>query len=290
MSYLQISLFKYAIKKAFFFIAFSAISVAGFSQSAANNDSTLRIDKQYLKSYWTDFKGVVISPLHWSKGEAFAAGGVLASAAILYSQDKQIAEFFQRNRTQNLDNLDKYFFDPFGKMYYTASFMGSFYLYGVMSKKNKPKAVAMDFVKASLYSAIIVSVIKNVAHRSRPFQTISLNPYIWDGPNSSNWSHNSFPSGHTIMSWTFASVLATHYQNKLWIPITVYSLATMEGVARMYINKHWSSDVMIASALGYAIGTYVVKHQKYNLNIRPVIGNNYSGIGIDFCFGKPKSN
>jgi len=257
----------------------SNISVA---QQNSRTDSVCKINKNYIKSYWTDFKGIVASPAHWSNGEYIAAGGVALSAGILYSQDKQIAEFFQTHRTENLDKANEYFFDPFGKMYYTVPLMGAFYVYGALAHKNKPKSVAMDFVKASLYSGIIVTGIKHLGHRHRPFQTDPLNPYLWDGPLTDNWGHTSFPSGHTIMAWTFASVVATHYKDHLWVPITVYSLATLEGVARMYANKHWSSDVLIGAALGYAIGAYVVNHNNNNWQISPVVGMNYTGFGVRF--------
>jgi len=270
---------------ALFLFSFWGLS---YGQKNGSNDSICKLNKGYFISYWTDFKGVVASPAHWSKGEYIAAGSVAIGAGILYSQDKQIAEFFQAHRSDNLDKANEYFFDPFGKMYYTVPLMGAFYIYGALAHKNKPKSVAMDFVKASLYSGIIVTGIKHLAHRHRPFQTNPLNPYLWDGPMTDDWGHTSFASGHTIMTWTFASVVATHYKDRLWIPITVYSLATLEGVARMYSNKHWSSDVVIGAALGYAIGVYVVNHNQTNWQITPVVGMNYSGLGVAFGFGNPR--
>ena len=269
-------------KRGLLILLFFLTSNISFAQQNSSSDSICKINKKYIKSYFTDFTGVITSPLHWSKGEYVAAGSVVVTAGILYSQDQQIAEFFQANRTENLDKANDYFFDPFGKMYYTVPLMGAFYIYGALTHKNKPKSVAMDFVKASLYSGIIVTGIKHLGHRHRPFQTDPLNPYLWDGPLTDNWGHTSFPSGHTIMAWTFASVVATHYKDRLWIPVTVYTLATLEGVARMYANKHWSSDVLIGAALGYAIGTYVVKHNYNNWQITPVVGMNYTGFGVRF--------
>jgi membrane-associated phospholipid phosphatase len=203
--------------------------------------------------------------------------------------DDEIAAFAQKNRNPELDKLDYYFFDPFGKMYYTLPFMGAFYLYGVASKKNKPKVVALDFVKASVYSGIVITGIKQLAHRHRPYQTNPPNPYLWDGPITKNLEYNSFASGHTIMAWTFAAVIATHYHDQQWIPITVYSLATLEAMARVYANKHWTSDVIVGAALGYAIGKWVVNNNKYcNLSFSPVVGSNYSGMNLNFRFGIPK--
>ncbi len=218
------------------------------------------VDKSYLKSYLTDFKALIISPAKWDKKDWIIAGTTTGMAGFLYFQDENNAAFLQKNRTDGLDLVNEYFYDPFGKMYYTVPFMGAMYLYGAIYERQKPKAVAMDFVKASVYSGIIITAIKHLTHRQRPFQTTPLDNSLWDGPFTDDWAHTSFPSGHTIMSFTFASVLAEHYSDKIWIPITVYTLATTSGLARMYANKHWTSDVLIGATLGYAIGKFVVKN------------------------------
>lgn len=253
----------------------------GLLKSQINIDSVkCRVDKEYVKSLALDFPALIISPVKWSKKEWIGAASVLGASAVLYSYDRQIADFWQRNRSTELDKANEYIFDPLGKMYYTIPLMGAFYIYGSAANKNKPKRVAMDFVQASLYSGVVVTVIKHLAHRQRPFQTNPHNPYLWDGPNTNNWGHTSFPSGHTIMTFTFASVLATHYKDNLWVPITVYSLATLEGMARMYDDKHWSSDVFVGAALGYAIGTFVVYKNHCKLNTIPVISSNFTGLSF----------
>jgi len=93
---------------------------------------------------------------------------------VLYSQDKQIVDFWQRQRTEGLDKANEYFFDPLGKMYYTIPLMVAFYLYGAAKGENKPKWVAIDFVQVSLYSGVIVTVIKHLAHRHRLFHISPL--------------------------------------------------------------------------------------------------------------------
>jgi membrane-associated phospholipid phosphatase len=241
-----------------------------------------QVNKQYIKSLATDAAPLLISPIHWSRGEWFGAGAVVGSALALYSQDKAIADFWQKNQTEALDKANEYFFDPLGKMYYTIPLMGAFYIYGTATHKNKPKRVAMDFVQASLYSGVIVTVMKHLAHRHRPYQTSPHNPYLWDGPATDDWDHTSFPSGHTIMTFTFAAVVGTHYRKTIWVPIVVYSLATLEGMARMYDDKHWSTDVLIGGALGYAIGTFVVNRNHCKLKTIPIISSNFTGLSFTY--------
>jgi membrane-associated phospholipid phosphatase len=250
------------------------------------NDSICRVDKTYLKSYWTNTKGLVTSPARWNTGEWIAAGAVVAGTAVLFTQDEAINNYFTGLPEGNFENWNTYFFDPFGKMYYTIPLMGAFYIYGAAAKKSKPKAVAMDFVQASLYSAVVVTLMKHLSHRHRPYQTDPVNAHLWDGPITEDWGRTSFPSGHTIMAFTFASVVGTHYKKTIWVPIVVYSLAAAEAYSRMRANKHWASDVLVGAALGYGIGTFVVNNSSCNYTLVPIISSTYTGLSFSYSFNR----
>lgn len=274
-----------------YLIAFVLLmSNLSYSQQINDTIPSKCLNSTYIKSYFTDFTPLILSPAKWSGAEWISAGGVIAATSMAFVFDERINTFSQKNSTKFLDDANEYFFDPFGKMYYTVPFMGALYLYGLSTDNIKPKVVALDFVKASFYSGVIITGIKHVAHRHRPFQTDPKNSMLWDGPITDDLAHTSFASGHTIMAFTFASVLATHYKNKKWIPLTVYTLAGLSGLARIYADKHWTSDVIVGAALGYAIGKWVVNNNRYcNISINPVLGNNYNGLSLGIAFGKPKS-
>ncbi len=252
-------------------------------QNAADSIPAKCLNKEYIKSYFSDVKPLIISPSKWERNDWIIAGTVAGSTALAFVFDEEIGRFSQRNRTHFLDQSNVYFFDPFGKMYYTVPFMGALYVYGLASKKSKPKVVALDFVKASFYSGVIITGIKHLSHRHRPFQTNPTNSMLWDGPITDNWHHTSFASGHTIMAFTFASVLATHYSDRLWIPVLAYSVAGLSGLARIYDNKHWTSDVIVGAALGYAVGKWVVKNNRYcRFSLDASYGNNFTGLSLKY--------
>lgn len=266
-----------------FVFILSKVSYAQNSQ-----DSTLKcsVNGPYIKSYWTNAKKLVISPAKWSTGEWITAGAVAATTGILFTQDESIARFFRGLPEGNFEAVNTYFYDPYGKMYYTIPLMGAFYIYGAIAKKDKPKVVAMDFVQASLYSGIVVTLIKHVAHRHRPYQTDPLNSHLWDGPITDNTNHTSFPSGHTIMAFTFASVVGTHYKKTIWVPILVYGLAFAQGYSRMRADKHWASDVLVGAALGYGIGTFVVNQDRCKIKVLPIVSSNMIGLNFGYSFNK----
>jgi len=68
-------------------------------------------------------------------------------------------------------------------------------------------------------------------------------------PDHSN--NRSFPSGHTETAFVAAEFLHQEYKNEsVWISICGYSAATFVGIARVYNNKHWVSDVVAGAGIG----------------------------------------
>ena len=68
-------------------------------------------------------------------------------------------------------------------------------------------------------------------------------------PDKSN--NKSFPSGHTETAFVAAEFLYQEYKDKsVWISIGGYGMATFVGIARVYNNKHWLSDVVAGAGIG----------------------------------------
>src|SRR5207244_320651 len=113
-------------------------------------------------------------------------------------------------------------------------------------------AVAYDGALASVVGAgILCQVIKFPAGRARPFQADS--PWHFR-PMS---GHVSFPSGHTTQAFTVMSVIAAHFNHPV-VEALCYGLAASVGWARIYHDRHWTSDVVGGALLGTAVGRGVV--------------------------------
>ena len=63
--------------------------------------------------------------------------------------------------------------------------------------------------------------------------------------------HNSFPSGHTAMVFSSATILHREYGHlSPWVSVAGYSVATITGISRMLNNRHWLTDVIVGAGVG----------------------------------------
>jgi len=75
---------------------------------------------------------------------------------------------------------------------------------------------------------------------------------------------SSFPSGHATAAFTSAYVFSSQYP-RLTIPL--YVLATSIAISRIYLGKHYPSDVIAGAAIGTAAGFVVMKNKNFVLSI-----------------------
>ena len=243
--------------------------------------SPVKLNKDYFKSYLTDSRDIVTAPFHWNKKQWLTATACIGATVLIYSQDEQIREFFQSNRSNFTDNVSKYFFTPLGSGLYSLPFLGVLYIYGNTKNAERAEAAALNGVKAYIISRVFAQIIKQITHRHRPYQDVPPYPKNWDGPFS-DIKYTSFPSGRTMTAFSIATVLASTYKDKKWVAILSYSLAGFTGLSRLNDDEHWASDVFVGAVLGIAIGKTIYNNSigKTKVQIMPTTFNNGYGVSL----------
>ena len=108
--------------------------------------------------------------------------------------------------------------------------------------------------EAMVDAYVFSEVVKYATLRERPNLNNSRGHfYVADAV-----SDPSFISGHSIVSWSSAAVLAAEYP-KLWQQGAIYTLATGVSLTRVLGQQHFPSDVLLGSAAGWLIGHYVYR-------------------------------
>jgi len=127
--------------------------------------------------------------------------------------------------------------------------------------------------------------------RSRPLELGCENDPAYDGLCPFSGSTAGFPSGHASMAFVGAGLTCAHHQ---YLPIYgdaaadlsaclgVTALAATTGVLRIVSDSHYTSDVIAASLLGFAVGyaVPVLLHYGFGEPAREYgVGQNAAALG-----------
>jgi membrane-associated phospholipid phosphatase len=130
------------------------------------------------------------------------------------------------------------------------------FLLGHLSHDDQRRETGILAGEAAIGVFADTELFKYVAGRERPFVGTSPGRFFVGG--------DSFPSAHTTVSWAIASVIAHEYPGPL-SQMLAYGVAGGVGVARFAGHKHFASDVVISSALGWYMGRQVfLSHSHYS--------------------------
>ena len=119
--------------------------------------------------------------------------------------------------------------------------------YGGDENRETGRLLTSTFIS----TGVIVWGMKEIIGRKRPLDEVVGNP--------------AFPSGHTAYAFAGATLLAARYP-KLRIPL--YIGAGLVGVTRIYLGRHYASDVIAGAAVGTITGTLVSRHRGMLLSWR----------------------
>jgi membrane-associated phospholipid phosphatase len=192
-----------------------------------------------------DQKEIFTSPFHANRHNALEWLVPLGVTGALIASDTHIANAFENSSGQVLWGGR---ISDIGASYTLIPIVAGSYVYGAWRDNPKAREIGVLGTESLLDTLIVAGVLKEVFRRNRPDEK---DPgHFWGGGTS-------FPSGHAIQVWSIASLLDHEYKRKKIIGITAYSLAGIVSVARIAAQKHFASDVVAGSAMGWFIGRYV---------------------------------
>ena len=198
--------------------------------------------------------------------DALLLGAFTLGTAAVAPLDKEVAKRLQYPGTQENRFLRRAA-TGFRVLAVPGSLIASVGLYGLgrANGQRRVQALGLHSLESILLADILGGAIKFTAGRARPYVDID-NPYDFQlFRGLTDHKYQSFPSGHTINAFAFASTLTRETQfwwpHSVWYVGTVfYGGAALMGLSRIYNNQHWASDVMGGAAIGTLIGTKVVKY------------------------------
>jgi membrane-associated phospholipid phosphatase len=136
--------------------------------------------------------------------------------------------------------------------------VGSGYVWGHITNNDHLRETGVLSAEAAINSTAVAFAFKGITQRPGPMDTNNGSAFFRGG--------SSFPSEHSALAWSVASVLAHEYPGPL-TKFLAYGLASGITVSRVTSKDHFGSDAFIGSALGWYLG-----RQIYRAHHDPEIG------------------
>lgn len=200
----------------------------------------------FLKNLMSDQKAIWTSPIHlrWADGTwlfplAAVSGGFLAT-------DRAVPPAL----SSDPHKLDRYTsFSNYG-LYSLIGAGGGLYVWSKFSHDDHQRETGVLAGEAAINSFAVDTAFKYAFGRERPDQGQGLGNFLHGGV--------SFPSDHSAVAWSIASVIAHEYPSPL-TQFAAYGLATAVSASRVAGKQHFPSDVVVGAAIGWLIGRQIYR-------------------------------
>lgn len=261
------------------------LAIAMPAVAVAQPDST-RTDRKPPMISWLDVAVVGVG-----------IGGSIA----LMNKDADIATRLQSDRYQENGRYQD-ISSVAGKFNEKSLFAAGLVTYGIAKLVHAPRTttdIAWHTTESIFIASATATVARGILGRSRPFVTADADAYDYKpGKGFSELRYRAYPSIHAASAFATASALtaetARHSHRAAWIvgPLS-YSLATLPGLARMYEDKHWASDIFMGAALGAVSGWATVRYHHHRPNntldrffvgATPIVADRQMGMMWNFRF------
>ena len=96
----------------------------------------------------------------------------------------------------------------------------------------------------------------------------------------------SFPSGHATGAFAVATVFASEYRDRRWLPWVAYGTAGMIAGSRVALDRHFPTDVIVGALLGRSLGKMVLARSGRRdpvgsrFEIRPLFDSRTESVGM----------
>lgn len=229
------------------FVLFLTFGLVGSGVAQSTYDGSCKGDTAHQLSHdmrWMG-SGVILSPRRAIKlsNLKWEIPVVAATALLVNYGDTPASRAIDNTHVEHAANT----FSDIGQ-FSELGLAGGLYAFGCIKQREGMRAAGLQAMEAAGTALAIDGLVKVMSNRVRPDRFKSQGNF-WDAGG------RSFASGHAAMSFAVASVLAKHTDSK-WKKIALYGAAGAVAFSRFPAKKHFLSDILVGSTIGYVTGTY----------------------------------
>jgi PAP2 superfamily len=203
-----------------------------------------------------DQENLWLFPRELAQGRRWASTITVAAATLgLLSADPHVQPYFAQ--TTAFRGFDRAFGSRVTGVE-TIAIPAALYVTGLDLHDSYMEKTALFAAESIADVEVIRAVLNSVTNRWRPQDIFSRRSYSNTFFHSVSHVGSSFPSGHTIVAVSVATIIARRYRSHRWVPWVAYGLAGTIAFSRITLRAHFPSDVFLGTVLGYAIARYDV--------------------------------
>jgi len=213
----------------------------------SSTDFDYSLGPQVLKNLAEDQKAIWTSPARirlidadWLLPLGVVAGGMLAT-------DTEFSKHLSNSPSRLRHSKD---FSNYGIVSLAGASAG-LYVWGHITHDDHKRETGFLATEAALDSLAATYATKYAFERERPLQD-DFRGRFWQGGDS-------FPSEHSSVAWSIASVIAHEYPGP-FTSLFAYGLASGISMSRVSAKQHFPTDVLVGSAVGWFVGQEVYRH------------------------------
>ena len=198
-----------------------------------------------IKTIAEDELHIVKAPFSLNSSTMMWNGLVVGATGVLIANDESVVNQVSPSWHSTSINISN------GTLYGLGATAGGIFVTGLITHNDHAIETGIRSAEASVDSVILYAALKAVLARQRPY--VSNEGKFFSG----NWTAGSFPSGHSTLAWTLATVMAREYPN--WpMRILMYSAALAVSTTRVTGGVHFPADVFPGAVIGFGVGSFVV--------------------------------
>jgi membrane-associated phospholipid phosphatase len=202
----------------------------------------------------------------FTRRDLVATGIALAGTAVVYQFDARIARWSRLPSVQGGAGRRRVV-HALTTVNETPFTFGAVAAYGIgrLTHSETTADVGLHITESLVLTTGIGQVMRGAIGRARPSSAVNGPDTHRFGRGYTDFEYRAFPSLHAATA--FAASAAAVEEIRLrrpgavrWAAPLLYGAATIPGFTRLYLNKHWASDVASGSFLGALMGIKTVRY------------------------------
>jgi membrane-associated phospholipid phosphatase len=256
------------------FFLFTLNSAAVAEDNLFNSSATIKEEAIRVKDETGDFLTTPVDTEHYGLVGTLA---VVGATGLTYVFDENIRDKVQSTKSKTLDkatDVGNFIGNPLLHI----CIAGTVYVGALWAGSPKYQETGLMLGEALFLADASTLILKESIGRERPFVSGDKGRF---NPFQFKTDSDSLPSMHAASSFAMASVLSATSE-KFYVKVLYYSAATFVAFSRIYQDKHWASDIILAAAIGELSGRVVTNYHATHARIAvaPMVSGNSTGLAL----------